>query len=136
MKNALIIMPLAIIFSYGCATVEQLWETNSYTTIKTCRNQNLKISFLVFQPSSNHEEDIFTKTLIVKIKIRNFDSQKITVWLYYKETGSQERRSLPEKIPEKIFVETANGGKRLAKKDFAEVWKKVMSPLNLTFIEN
>lgn len=135
MKNKPIIASLVLIFATGCAPVISK-EINSYEKIKTCGNKEMKINFFVRDPSDNPDEDIFTKELIVKIKILKSKYGALTLWLYYKATNLPNKRNLPEYRPDKITVQTKSAIKKISEKEFSEVWREFMTPINLTFIEN
>lgn len=135
MKNELILASLALIFATGCAPAI-LKEVNSYEKIKTCDGKEMKINFFVRDPSDNPDEDIFTKELIVKIRIFKSKYGALILWLYYKATNLPDKRNLPEYRPDKITVETKSTIKKISETEFPQVWREFMTPINLTFIEN
>lgn len=135
MKN-LSFLSLALILIAGCATPQLSPATDSYKKVKTCGNDNIKIDFFVFNPSDKPDEDIFTQKLIVKIEIFKSDYGALTLWLSYKATNPPEKRSLPEYPPEEITIQTKSVIKKVSKNDFSNLWQEILSPINLTFIEN
>lgn len=135
MKN-IVLFTCSVLLLAGCGTFKPPWPMDSFQKVKSCQNEEFKITFFVTEPSVGNDNDIFTKELRIKINLGHEKYGKITIWLHYPKAEPPYERILPETLPEKIVILTNFGPMEKSPKDYFDTWKEIITPNGLSFVEN